>query len=136
MTQRVITKLKIEELSSIDRPAQPGALVAIMKRDDGGAAERFGAMAQEIQKRDGCMAHQAMERTRVEHPDLFEALQDAPIAVPVEKRVPDAAQTAVANARTAFMDRAHQIAKRDGVPVHVGMNRARIEAPELLAGWA
>ena len=105
-------------------------------RDDDGAAERFGAKVQEIQKRDACKGYEAMERARVEHPELFEAMQATPIAAPVEKRVPCAAELAVAKARTAFMDRAHEIAKRDRVPVHVGMIRARVEAPELLAGWA
>jgi hypothetical protein len=136
MTQRVITKLKIDEISSVDRPAQPFALARIVKRDDGGATDQFGAKVQEIQKRDGCKAHQAMQQARVEHPDLFQAMQDAPIATTVEKRVRNAEELELRKARQQFMGCAHEIAKRDRVPLHIGMSRARIEVPELLAAWA
>lgn len=140
MKRRIVTKLRIDELSSVDRPAQPGALVRIMKRyDDGSAADRFEAKVQEIQKREGCSGTAAMSRARIENADLFAAMQEAPVCVPVEKRVPCAADAAaaaaVAKARGQFMDRAREIAKRDRVPLHTGMSRARVEAPELFAAW-
>ena len=136
MTRRVISKLKIDELSAVDHPAQPGALARVMKRHDPGtAAEQFDVKVQEIQKRDGCPRHRAMSEARLEHPELYDALQTRAAEEPVQKRVPCAAEAMAAKARGDFMERARAIAKRDRVALHIGMSRARTEAPELFAAY-
>ena len=136
MNRGVISKLKIDELSAVDHPAQPGALARVMKRHDPGtAAQQFDVKVQEIQKRDGCPHHRAMSVARLEHPELYDALQTQAVEQPLQKRVPCAAEATAAKARGDFMKRAQAIAKRDRVPLHVGMSRARTEAPELFAAY-
>jgi hypothetical protein len=137
--RRRYTSLKIKELSSVDDPAQKGAMAMVMKRHQGVglAGEQFAAKVAEIQKRDACKASEALERARLEHPDLFDAFQSAPGAVAsAQKREPSAEEVATLKAGEAFMDRARDIAKRDSLPLHAGMERARIEAPGLHAAWA
>jgi hypothetical protein len=48
------TKLKLNELSSVDNPAQPGALAVIMKRDD--SHERADPMSKTIEQVEGELA--------------------------------------------------------------------------------
>lgn len=129
------TKLKLNEISSVDNPAQAGALAAIMKRDERGNDMSFMEKILEIQKRDGGSHHNAMRAARIENPELFLAMQQRPIEAQVEKQQPSEAQLAVQKARRDFMERAHTIAARDGVPMHQAMRKARTEAPELFAAY-
>jgi hypothetical protein len=35
MAKRIMRKFKIDHISAVDRPAQEGAIMTLMKRDDG-----------------------------------------------------------------------------------------------------
>ena len=98
--RRIMRKLKITELSCVDRPAQAGAVATIMKREDTArpnyadiwcreqdalekAAEMpFEDTVIEIQKRDDCDRTAAMTRARLEHPDAWAAYsgREVPVA--------------------------------------------------------
>jgi hypothetical protein len=67
------TKLRINEISAVDRPAQEGAvaLLVIKRHDD----DSFMDIVAKIQKRDGCSKLAAMATARTEHADAFERLQ-------------------------------------------------------------
>ena len=99
--RRIMRKLKITELSCVDRPAQAGAVATILKRDDTerpnyadiwcreqdalekAAEMEFEDTVIEIQKRDDCDRTTAMTRARLENPEAWAAY--AGVEVPVAK---------------------------------------------------
>ncbi|GGI71087.1 hypothetical protein GCM10007973_05100 [Polymorphobacter multimanifer] len=98
--------------------------------DSGEARKAFRLKVDSVAKRDGCAAHEAMRKVRIEHPELYDALQNgSPASInAVEQPAPG-----LTEARAAFASKAREIAKRDGLPGHVAMSRTRVEHPELFA---
>lgn len=127
------TSLKLNEISSVDRPAQPGCVAVAMKRHDRiGPVMKFEERVLAIAKRDSCTHTQAMSKARVEFPDEFEALQEADSeSAPIQKL--EAGQAAIAKAQRDFNATCYEIAKRDRLPLSSAMSRARMEAPEAFA---
>ena len=79
-----LENLRIEELSIVDRGANPFARVVVTKRALPTEKEcnmDFEQLVATIQKRDNCPRVEALERTRVQHPEAFAAYQRI-VAVP------------------------------------------------------
>jgi hypothetical protein len=70
------TKIKINEISCVDKPAQEGAVMVIMKRHDPNGDD-FLALVDRIKDRDKSSRLQALRTARLEHSHAFEAFQDA-----------------------------------------------------------
>jgi hypothetical protein len=132
-------KLKLDELSSVDRPAAIGAKAVIMKRDVSKGGNDMSAdlmdRAATIAKMDNCSMTAAMRQARLELPAAFEAVQKADIDRPhqQDQGAPDGGQLAVAKARRDFDAVVREVAERDRVPAHVAMQRARHEDPQAFA---
>lgn len=88
--RRILEKIKISEISGVDRPAMPHAVVAIMKRvRDQIPAPPIAAPIEKqepppmtfeqtvsaIQRRDNCSGTEALSKARKEHPDAFETFR-------------------------------------------------------------
>jgi len=140
--RRIMHEFRLTEISAVDSPAQKGARVAILKRDDNDNGERFGlatAWADEQDRLDAAKGdderHEfnfsldeqladlkarssngvdALRRLRFESPELF----DAPVQAPVTKRGPS-------RATQEFQTFAQGIAEREGCSQTEAMRRAR-----------
>lgn len=132
----VFTKLKIEELSAVDRPAQLGARAVIMKRADdrqpADARAAFMGKARAIAKRDAIPMTQAMGKAISEHPAEFAAMQAVPAPVPADH----SRDAEFAKARKSLADFdgiVREIAKRDGISLSHAMGKARAERPDAFS---
>jgi hypothetical protein len=84
--RRIITKLKIDEISGVDRPCQQGAVVTIMKRREDDAPiiklkeppMDFERTVDAIRARDKCSRTAALSKARQESPESFLAYRDGP----------------------------------------------------------
>jgi hypothetical protein len=116
--RRIMQAFKLDELSAVDRPAQVGAKVTIMKRHDPEAevpvlartehrdvvvrknepapsdGMTFEDEVQKIQDRTGCSRLDALRKAADRHPSLFEKYQEqgAVSSRPVEKKGPSEAE--------------------------------------------
>lgn len=145
--RRVMRSFKILELSAVDRPAQAGATVAIMKRADGDDHEQENDMEirkiggdevasfnsleeamRHIRKARGVSASDAMSAAAREHPGLLKRYQSEGA-----ERVAKAAEAAKARSTSPevrdFEFLVAGIAERDGVTRSEAMTRARRENP-------
>src|SRR5882724_1653939 len=112
----IMAEFQIDEISCVTRPAQEGALAAIIKQgtvappaltrpavpvaivkaesvtkdEPQEAGLAFALAAAEIRARDGCSRTAALSKARTERPDLFEKFQSYVPAVPVAKSTPAA----------------------------------------------
>lgn len=90
MTKRkhLLKDLQIDEISFVDRPANPRAVVTLFKRDDrdeaapttcpiNKAAVAFTKRVDEIRFAEGCSGQEALRRARMNYPDEFAAYQEA-----------------------------------------------------------
>jgi hypothetical protein len=132
---KVVSWLEIDELSACGSPAVEGAKAVILKSAD--ATDRvakaradFAGVVHAIAKRDGCPQHMAMAKARQEHPSAFEAAYSGDQGGVLGDQQLGAADT-VSKARSDLMGIAWDIAKTEGVPRHVAMQRARLKRPDL-----
>jgi hypothetical protein len=126
------TRLKIDEISSVDRPAQPGAVALLVKHDQRPPMAVFKDCAAAIQNRDGSSHTEAMRKARLERPAEFAALQ----GLQLEAAPTDPAEellTVRATAQRDFFKTADLIRQRDGCSPSEAMSRARHEAPAEFA---
>lgn len=71
--RKIISKLKLNEISSVDKPAQAAALVTIMKSEE--SEMSFQDRVSEIQKSAKCSRVAALQKARELYPDEFESYQ-------------------------------------------------------------
>jgi hypothetical protein len=136
--RRIMREFRIHELSAVDRPAQEGAVAVIVKRYPqehvmqfhkigGDRVASFGTLDEAVAhlaKAHGMPKLDAMEKAAAQYPDLVRRFNED------GERIGKAAAAAAAprpasRALLAFQDRVDQIAKRDGCPRYVAMERAR-----------
>jgi hypothetical protein len=124
--------LKINELSSVDRPAQPGALAVLLKTEKPAVVAKFLDLVEAIQKRDSCARTTALSKARVEHSEAFNEFQGSELtAADCDKST--ANQTGRAAAQREFLRQADLIRRRDGCSGSESLSRARREAPDAFA---
>lgn len=122
-----LRRLKLNELSLVDSPANRSCVVTITKRDS--AAGDFHAAVAEIQKRDKCSRFEALQKAPDEYPDEFDAYQEAGWQPPADPRL-----EAVLKGRarqTAVDSRCREIMKRDSVNRMDALHILHDEEPEI-----
>ena len=107
--RRILEKLKIDEISGVDRPAQEGAVVTIMKR----SREQEPTMTKLNDLEDSILI--LRDRVDVLNKNLTDRAQPAPPPIPDFDEVVSA------------------IRKRDGCGGTAAMSKARREAPDAFA---
>ncbi len=124
-----LVNISLNELSLVDRPANPHAKVTLFKSSDDPpppmAFDSFEEAMQHLQKLRGLTRSDAMSAAARAHPALVEKYQragDAAIAKAAEAARPQPVNKA---AVLAFDDRVDQIAKSRGIPRHAAMSVAR-----------
>ena len=147
MKRRILHHIKIHEISGVDRPAQEGAQVVIMKRTD---ADRTGNLASRISRlRDALAAIIPVKKEHVMSNESYDALVTKETCggrIPrhvAEQRIihkfgsqPNAARILKnANAANDFQERVVEIAKRDGCSQTRAMATARREHPDAFASY-
>jgi hypothetical protein len=131
---KVLSWLEIDELSACGSPAVEGAKAVILKSVD--ATDRvakartdFFGIVESIGKRDRIPQCQAMAKARTECPDAFAAAYGT---VPGDVSGQWAGAAAmVSKAHSALMETARDIAKAEGLPQHIAMQKARRKRPDL-----
>jgi hypothetical protein len=132
-----LTRFTIQELSAVSSPAQEPALMTIMKSAD--APERlakaradFSGIVATIAERDRVPQHMAMAKARNERPNAFEAAYGTS-GDAADNAAEDLGEerAAAASARSALSRMARDIAKTEGVPQHIAMQKARQKRPDL-----
>lgn len=140
LKRKRLIRFVIKELSAVDRPANAHARAVIMKRYDleqeqdmqfhkigGDRVASFGTLDEAVAhlaKAHGMPKLDAMEKAAAQYPDLVRQYNEA--GARIGKAAADAAAPRpVPQALLAFQDRVDQIAKRDGCPRYVAMERAR-----------
>jgi hypothetical protein len=133
----------ITELSAVDRGANEHARAVLMKRDDSADnsqehdmnfakiiehPQSFSSLEeamQAIRKAEGCTQLAAMSAAANQHPDLLAKYNAEGTAI--AKTAQDAAAPKpISKALLVFQDKVDEIAKRDGIPRHEAMSRARV----------
>jgi hypothetical protein len=133
--RRLLEELTLDEISAVDRPAQKGALVTIIKRDESATFDTFEEACAHFEKR-GLSEIAAMSAVAREHPDLL-AKYNAEPAPEVAKAEPghthDWSRTKDESRdhEFAFDAIAHGIHMRENVPKHIAMRLARQRNPKL-----
>jgi hypothetical protein len=128
-----LMRFTIQELSAVASPAQEPAVMAIMKSDGSAGIAKahadFSSIVAGIAKRDNCPQTIAMSKARIECPDAFAAAYGASGTAADDD--PGEEMAKVANARSALMGMARDIAKAENCALHIGMAKARQKRPDL-----
>jgi hypothetical protein len=134
---KVLSWLEIDELSACGSPAVEGAKAVILKSADAPdevakARRDFSGIVASIATRDRIAQHTAMAKARIERPDAFAVAYGASATTSGDaSEHPGEELAKVANAHSALMSKAREIAGAENCPRHVAMARARQRAPDL-----
>jgi hypothetical protein len=140
--RRILREFRIAEISAVDRPAQEGALMAIMKRADDeqeddemelrkiASFDSFEAAVAAIAKREGCQRHVAFSKAANAFPALLDAYRREG-SERVAKAADDLARRRAKPAAATHFDRiVDGIMDRDKVSRSAAMSKARQENPD------
>jgi hypothetical protein len=137
MTKRILHNLKLRAIAAVDSPAQAPALVAIVKSADAPdqvakARRDFSDIVATVAERDRIPQHLAMAKARNERPNAFEAAYGTS-GDAADNAAEDLGEerAEAASARSELSRMARDIAKAEGVPQHIAMQKARRKRPDL-----
>lgn len=127
--KKTIKFLKLNEISSVDRPAQAPALATIMKSEESDMS--FPERVAEIRESSKCSNLQALQKARELYPDEFEIYQEgareAELALQKSLRAP-------LRKKTEFdMEVEKLLLSNPGMRRTTAMQRIHDERPDLVA---
>jgi hypothetical protein len=131
MKRRILRRIKIDEISAVDRPAQVGAVAAIIKSQGGVEMNAFEKRVQEIRVREGCSRIEALRKARHRHRDEFDRYQRELLTTStpaLQKRVNSIAVQ-------SWEDLVERICKRDNISRTKAMAIARRENADIFRAY-
>jgi hypothetical protein len=128
--RRILKQFTIDSISAVDRPCQEHAKAVIMKRDDSEehsmekieSFESFEKAVVAVAAASSIPTHEAMRKCALAYPDLLQKYQTEGTAL-----AKAAGPRSVTKAEQDFELAVEAIQKRDGIPRHEAMKRARVE---------